>query len=293
MQDGKSYYESSGPQQGTYAQNGGYAQQATHAQQGAYSPQAGFSQPAQYGNAQQGGYSPQSGYGQSQQQFYGQQGTQHQAYGQQQMYSGYGGQLVPPGSAVASTVSLADWGSALLGTGGMEGEPPLLEELNINFRHMLQKTLSVLNPMRAPAKELVEDSDGWGPLMFALFFGASLLAAGKALFSFIYGLTLFGCTGLWGILNLMSSADEHRITWPQTMSILGYCLLPITFLSWLGLALPMHGPLGLIFGGATVLWCTASSSSMFVTALSMREQRILVAYPIGLFYSCFALMTIF
>lgn len=32
---------------------------------------------------------------------------------------------------------------------------------------------------------------------------------------------------------------------------------------------------------------------MFVAALSMREQRLLVAYPVFLFYFCFALMTIF
>ena len=44
---------------------------------------------------------------------------------------------------------------------------------------------------------------------------------------------------------------------------------------------------------ASILWCTYSASTMFVTVLSMKDQRLLVAYPVGLFYACFALMTVF
>lgn len=32
---------------------------------------------------------------------------------------------------------------------------------------------------------------------------------------------------------------------------------------------------------------------MFVTVLGMHNQRALVAYPVSLFYTCFALMSIF
>jgi hypothetical protein len=42
-----------------------------------------------------------------------------------------------------------------------------------------------------------------------------------------------------------------------------------------------------------VIWCTYCASLMFVTGLSMKEQRWLVSYPILLIYSGFALMTIF
>ena len=32
---------------------------------------------------------------------------------------------------------------------------------------------------------------------------------------------------------------------------------------------------------------------MFVTLLTMKDQHILVAYPIGLLYACFALISVF
>ncbi|KJH46022.1 Yip1 domain protein, partial [Dictyocaulus viviparus] len=42
-----------------------------------------------------------------------------------------------------------------------------------------------------------------------------------------------------------------------------------------------------------VIWCSSSSSKLFVIALSMHHQRILVAYPCVLLYSVFALLAIF
>jgi hypothetical protein len=57
--------------------------------------------------------------------------------------------------------------------------------------------------------------------------------------------------------------------------------------------LTVSGMLGLVLSLVSVFWCTYSSSTMFVTVLSMRDQRLLVAYPVGLFYACFALLTVF
>ncbi|PIK49696.1 hypothetical protein BSL78_13428, partial [Apostichopus japonicus] len=55
-----------------------------------------------------------------------------------------------------------------------EDEPPLLEELGINFEHIYQKTLSVLNPLRETDPAAIADCDLAGPLVFALAFGGSL-----------------------------------------------------------------------------------------------------------------------
>ena len=49
----------------------------------------------------------------------------------------------------------------------------------INFDHIYQKTLAVLNPMKATDQEAVADSDLAGPLVFCMAFGATLLLAGK------------------------------------------------------------------------------------------------------------------
>ena len=59
-------------------------------------------------------------------------------------------------------------GGGVAGAEDYENEPPLLEELGINAEHILQKTLSVLNPFRATRPEVAGDSDLAGPLVFCL-----------------------------------------------------------------------------------------------------------------------------
>lgn len=101
---------------------------------------------------------------------------------------------------------------AAFGTGGLEGEPPLLEgeelsswistrsdgimvlpryltkspfrcfdwkpELGVNFSHIKSKSFTVLNPLRPVDKNIMDDTDLAGPLLFCLAFGTFLLLVG-------------------------------------------------------------------------------------------------------------------
>ena len=67
-------------------------------------------------------------------------------------------------------------------------EPPLLEELGINFDHITQKTLAVVNPLRSTDASILHDSDLAGPLVFIVAFGCFLLLSGKVSFGYIYGI---------------------------------------------------------------------------------------------------------
>ncbi|OAA53799.1 golgi membrane protein [Niveomyces insectorum RCEF 264] len=100
------------------------------------------------------------------------------------------------------------------GYGGYDGEPPLLEELGVNFAHIQAKTLAVLNPFQRIDQHLMDDSDLAGPIIFFLLFGTFLLFSGKVHFGYIYGLALLGSISLHIILSLMSpdgqaSAPAH------------------------------------------------------------------------------------
>ena len=57
-----------------------------------------------------------------------------------------GAMFIPDTSSSASFGGQAGAGQT---NSGFEDEPPLLEELGINPDHILQKTLTVLNPMRS------------------------------------------------------------------------------------------------------------------------------------------------
>ncbi|KAH9497995.1 Protein yipf5 [Dermatophagoides farinae] len=151
-------------------------------------------------------------------------------------------------------------------------EPPLLEELGYKFRTYCPENA--------------------GPLVFGLAFGSFLLLSGKIHFSYIYGFGVLGCVLIYTLLMLMSPPNI-TMTAVCTVSILGYCLLPMVFLSALSIFVGLQTLLGNIITIMVILWCSLSASKLFVTALTMSNQQALVAYPCILFYGVFALLTLF
>lgn len=205
---------------------------------------------------------------------------------------------------------------AAFGTEGYEGEPPLLEELGVNFGHIKVKTLTVLNPLARVDQHIMDDSDLAGPILFFLLFGTFLLFSGKVHFGYIYGLALVGSLSLHTIFSLMSPppssspnsypSSHHdpshshaggsmssTLTFPRSASVLGYCLLPLVGTSLVGVLVPMDTAVGYVISSVAIGWCTYSSSGMFCAVGRMRSMRGLVAYPLGLFYAGFGIMGIF
>jgi len=173
---------------------------------------------------------------------------------------------------------------------GFEDEPPLLEELGINPDHIMQKTLTVLNPFRATDASVAGDSDLAGPIVFAVAFGSFIMFSGKLYFNYIYGIGLLGCIAIYCLLNLMSVSG---VSLTCVVSVLGYCLLPIVALSGVSVLFSLSGLVGNILTAGAVGWCAISSSKLFITALEMKQQQLLVAYPCALLYGVFALITMF
>ncbi|KAK2760184.1 Protein yipf5 [Arachnomyces sp. PD_36] len=217
---------------------------------------------------------------------------------------------------------------AAFGTEGYDGEPPLLEELGINFGHIRTKTLTVLNPFARIDQHLMDDSDLYGALLYILLYGTFLLLSGKVFYGYIYGVAVFGTVALHVILSLMSptldpssgaggpgdaamspdgfhshpkpngepQAAGHfssTLTFPRSASVLGYCFLPLVLTSLIGILIPMDTLSGYLLTTAAVGWCTYSSSGMFCVVARMSGMRGLVAYPLALFYLVFGIMGIF
>ncbi|CAG2159592.1 unnamed protein product [Oppiella nova] len=171
-------------------------------------------------------------------------------------------------------------------------EPPLLEELGINFDQIVQKTYAVLNPLRRPDPSILHDSDLAGPLVFCLAFGSFLLVSGKVHFGYIYGFGLMGCLAIYSLLNLMATPDI-AISIACTVSVLGYCLLPMVVLSGLSILISLKALVGTISVFLAITWCAVSASKLFAIALTLHNQQALIAYPCALLYGVFALLTVF
>ena len=65
-------------------------------------------------------------------------------------------------------------------------EPPLLEELGINFDHIWTKTKSVLQPNKPISEHILDDTDLAGPLFFCFLFGIALLLVRRHKHCIIY-----------------------------------------------------------------------------------------------------------
>ncbi|XP_029444382.1 protein YIPF7 isoform X2 [Rhinatrema bivittatum] len=169
-------------------------------------------------------------------------------------------------------------------------ESPLLEELGINFDHIWQKTLTVLNPLKPADGSIMNETDLTGPMIFCLALGATLLLAGKIHFGYVYGMSTFGCLGIHALLNLMSIT---HVSYGCVASVLGYCLLPMVILSSCAVFFSLQGLLGTLLALVVIGWCSLSASKIFISTLSMDGQQLLVAYPCALLYGLFALLTVF
>lgn len=202
-------------------------------------------------------------------------------------------------SAVANTPAHAE--SHAMGPAYEEdydSEPPLLEELGVNFPHIYSKSRAVLFPIGKHAKALEaglieDDADLAGPLAFALGLGGEMLLAGKLHFGYVYGFGVSGCLAMTLLLNLLN--PNGAVSFWTVVSILGYALLPVNLLAGINAIVRVRvlGKWGMLASILTILWCTTSSARLFERGCNMREQRFLVAYPTALLYSAFVMITIF
>lgn len=150
--------------------------------------------------------------------------TPFQTYGgtpSQSGFAGFSNVNDLSGNMGQSGSGLTNGWLAAFGAEGYPGEPPLLEELGVNFSHIKLKargnhisqalytannpqTITVLNPFGRIDTHIMDDSDLAGPVLFFLLFGFFLLFSGKIHFGYIYGLALIGSIALNFIFSLMS-----------------------------------------------------------------------------------------
>jgi len=176
--------------------------------------------------------------------------------------------------------------------GPNDNPPPLLDELGVDFAQIWHNASAVLlNPIKPiNDQHILEETDLVGPLLFLFLFGVCLLMHGKVHFGYVYGFGAVGCLGMWTLMNLMS---PQGIALYKTVSALGYSLLPMIAPAAIAIIFSLNGWMGALLALVAVLWCSYSAAVMFVQGLQLKNQLMLVMYPLVLLYSCFALLAIF
>lgn len=78
---------------------------------------------------------------------------------------------------------------------------------------------------------------------------------------------------------------SSTLTIGRSGSILGYSLLPLVFVSLLGIVIPMDSVFGYLLTSCAIAFSSYSASTIFCAVGRMSQMKLLVLYPLVLFYS--------
>eukprot|EP00667_Euglena_gracilis_P023487 EG_transcript_26521 len=135
--------------------------------------------------------------------------------------------------------------------------------------------------------------DLWGPLILCLFLAILLGLSNKAhdekgqTFAGVFTTVSVGSA----VVTLNAQFLGGHLSFFQIACVLGYCLFPLCVAALICLVLPNKVMLKLVPCLAAFCWATYASRG-FVQGAVREERRMLVIYPIGLFYFFVAWMLI-
>lgn len=92
-------------------------------------------------------------------------------------------------------------------------------------------------------------------------------------------------------MNLMSK--NTSILFYNTISVLGYCLLPVVLASFIGLLVSLKGLVGVLVCLFSIIYSSYSATNFFEESLSLQNRKILLLYPLILYYTSYLLITLY
>lgn len=167
-------------------------------------------------------------------------------------------------------------------TGSSFTDPPLLQELGIDFSQIKKECLLVVNPRQ------LDQCDITGPIIIVFLYAFSLLLNGKMHFGYVYFLTLASNLLIYFLLNAMKNTQKS-VDFIRVFSTLGYCFTPVVFFSFFHSICKYFYFLGFLCS----FWSCAVASLIFCKYLEMEESIFIIGYPIFLIYTCYVFLVVF
>lgn len=177
------------------------------------------------------------------------------------------------------------------------GEPPLLDELEVYPRLILDKVRIMLNPLKqssAACRSFEADFDLVGPMMVSLCFGGCMFVLGKRMtFQHVYVLCMVSVVFVHQLLVRMEYAKGNAVGVKLVASVLGYGLVHMLWLIVLGAFVRLSTVSGLALT-ALAVYCAALGTGRIFTATRNQPKKLtLIAVPLALIYCLFALFVVF
>ena len=196
-------------------------------------------------------------------------------------------------------------GSATIQMGQSEFRPelistldePVLTTINRDLKAVAYKFGHVFFPKQS--QMLLRDWDLWGPLSLCVLLSISLQANNSSIsknnddapqFASIFALITFGSI----VVTINTKLLSGKISFFQSICVLGYCLLPLVLVSILNdtiMFVTSHSSSFILFSVHFVLVCLACGWSVFASTaflaadtINLNDRKALAIYPIFLFY---------
>lgn len=164
-------------------------------------------------------------------------------------------------------------------------ENTLDEPVSVTIKRDLLNIWNKLKMVLFPKgnKDLLKDWDLWGPLVLCLALSICLAASapsGQApfVFTFVFVVVWVGSA----VVTVNGKLLGGKISFFQSVCVLGYCVFPLVIASIVGLFVPFLLIKGLVVLGAFIWSFTASIG--FLGETNLENRKMLATYPIFLFY---------
>ncbi len=171
--------------------------------------------------------------------------------------------------------------SALSGT----LDEPVSATLLRDLRKIWVKIKFVVNPTGEQEDTLRElrNWDLWGPLLLCLHLSIMLSVSAPpsqemVLFASVFFIFWVGS----GFVTLNAQLLGGKISFFQSVCVLGYCIFPLNVASVLFFFVS-NWVFRVLVGGVCYVWATRASV-MFMGAMVEEKRRLLAVYPVVLFY---------
>lgn len=165
-------------------------------------------------------------------------------------------------------------------------DEPVRETIMRDVRSVASKLMYVMLPrVRADKAAGLMKWDLWGPLILCMCLASALShrTADQEQAGLVFGLVFMIVWVGAGVVTLNAVLLRGHISFFQALSVLGYCICPLTLGALLIMVLPKNTALKVVLTVVGIAWSSAASLS-FMGELVPEDKKALSLYPVVLFY---------
>lgn len=168
--------------------------------------------------------------------------------------------------------------------------------MDLSIQDIKLRMCSVFSFLELNNRNIIESTDMILPSLIFAFYLLNLYFIDKLRLTYIYIVFFMGILIIYFIIKQIAKVIfflnylKEDISLYTTISILFYCLSPISLLSFLATIFTLDSMIGYIVSISIIFYCSHIATKFFNLYLRLSDREILLFYPCILFYTCFTIL---